>query len=379
MKRRTTGIIAGILIGVVALCCGGTYVFTLLFGNNNGCGDLSVDPGAIAEGWLPKQVEHAAVIVQTGMEQQIPPRGWVIALATAMQESGLKVQANDNSEKYPGIEESLTYPHEDVGHDHDSLGLFQQRWLMWGTMDELMDPATSAKKFYDALEDVEGWEDMSLTEAAQRVQGSAYPDAYAKWEDEAIALSAIITGGDFAAVIGTDCAAAGPGDVPVDAWIAPVDAAVWSGFRSDERPDHYGVDLSGDDAPRGTPIYAAASGIVRYSECNSPTCDIDGSPEMSGCGWMTVIDHGLASDPYGSWPGVSTRYCHMDTEPVFQAGDRVWAGQVIGVVGNTGSSSGPHLHFEVHNGTGTTGEGRLDNDTAIDPVAWMESVGAPLG
>lgn len=373
--KRATGWIGGTIAVLLALCCGGVFALPVMFGGSGGwCSGLSLDTGVEVEGWEATQIGYAAAIVNAGIEHEAPPRAWVIALATAMQESGLKMYANST------VPESLDYPHDAVGSDHDSVGLFQQRYPMWGSLEELMDPHRSAEKFFDALLEVDGWESMSLTAAAQAVQRSAYPGAYAKWQEAATLLTEAITGAGGAALGAVDCAAAAGegGEVAPDAWIAPVDAPLWSGFQDPRRDSHYGVDLG---AERGTPILAAATGIVRYSECNSPTCDIDGSPQMSGCGWMTVIDHGLADDPYGYWDGVSTRYCHMDSAPFVQAGDRVWAGQVIGAVGTTGSSSGPHLHFELHrDGQGARdGTGRLGNDSAVDPEPWMRSHRASLG
>jgi hypothetical protein len=71
----------------------------------------------------------------------------------------------------------------------DPVGLFQQRPASgWGPVDQLMDPATSAHKFYQALQQVPGWQDMPVTVAAQTVQGSALPDAYAQHEPAAQAV-----------------------------------------------------------------------------------------------------------------------------------------------------------------------------------------------
>lgn len=354
----------GVLIGLPMAWYGATTPIA------GACGTIDLDEAALhgsADGqWTPVQFAHAVTIVEVGIEEKIPARGWTIALAVAMQESGLKNYANDNSADYPGVEESLTYPHDAVGHDHDSLGLFQQRWPSWGTMAELMDPATAAKKFYGALQNVDGWEDMALTVAAQKVQRSAFPDAYAKWESEAQALTDLITDGAADTIAAWGCGA-GSVTVSEDGWTVPVSldqGQFWGGFRTDARPDHDGVDIGADS---GVPIHAASAGTVRYSECNSPTCDVPGSPEMGGCGWMTVIDHA---------GGIATRYCHMVSEPLVAAGDTVAAGQVIGYVGSTGNSSAAHLHYEVHFDP-TTGD-RLGDDTAVDPVPFHESAGAPL-
>jgi hypothetical protein len=129
------------------------------------------------------QMDHAETIVRVGEQMDLPERAYVVAVATAMQESNLRNLANT------GVPASLHEANDGVGYDHDSVGLFQQRPASgWGAPDELMDPATSARKFYQALEKVPGWEHLPVTVAAQEVQGSAFPDAYAKHQDEAEAV-----------------------------------------------------------------------------------------------------------------------------------------------------------------------------------------------
>lgn len=126
---------------------------------------MPLDTGAR---WTAEQRRNAATIVQVGQQLGIGPYGIKIALATALQESGLR---------------NLDYG------DRDSLGLFQQRPSQgWGTPQQVRDPAYAAKKFYSGLQGVKGWENMPLSRAAQAVQRSAYPDAYAKWEGAAGAL-----------------------------------------------------------------------------------------------------------------------------------------------------------------------------------------------
>jgi hypothetical protein len=107
----------------------------------------------------------------------------VIAVATAMQESQLYNLASDV------IPESLRYPHQGTGADHDSVGLFQQRSSVgWGPVRELMRPEYAATQFLAALRNVPGWQRMQLTYAAQAVQYSAFPEAYAKHEGRANAV-----------------------------------------------------------------------------------------------------------------------------------------------------------------------------------------------
>ncbi|MER5970734.1 C40 family peptidase [Streptomyces sp. NPDC002055] len=119
-----------------------------------------------------EQVPNAKTIQATGVAMNIPARGQVVALATALQESGLR---------------NLTYG------DRDSLGLFQQRPSMgWGTANQILDPVHASTKFYEGLKKVSGWQSLSVTQAAQAVQRSGFPEAYAKWEPLATALQKAI-------------------------------------------------------------------------------------------------------------------------------------------------------------------------------------------
>jgi murein DD-endopeptidase MepM/ murein hydrolase activator NlpD len=266
------------------------------------------------------------------------------------------------------------------GGPDDSVGLFQQRPSQgWGTAAQLLDPAYAASRFYDKLLTVDGWEQLPLTEAAQAVQRSAYPDAYARHEDDATQLvHSVASSGSWAipgdlgqclsscpAIMSTATSGGLSGTVSAVAceWVAPVRAPVVSGFRTAQRPTHNGVDLG---AARGSPIQAASAGTVVVVRCNvvpvSHGCDRDGSPSTPGCGWYVDIRH--ADEVY-------TRYCHMLTSPAVFEGQAVAVGQVIGVVGSSGHSSGPHLHFEVHVG------GRSEG--AVDPVVFMAGRGVRLG
>ncbi len=135
-----------------------------------------------------KQMDVAKAIVAEGVRRRLPPQAMQIALATALQESGLRSLAN------PAVPASMMLPHDGVGRDHDSVGPFQQRQT-WGRTVDLMNPAASAGKFYDQLEKLQGWQKMPVTVAAQQVQRSAFPDAYAKHTRQAGALVNVILGG----------------------------------------------------------------------------------------------------------------------------------------------------------------------------------------
>jgi hypothetical protein len=121
------------------------------------------------------EMDNALAIVEVARRERLPKRAAVVAVATALQESHLRNLAN------PNIPDSLNRPNQGVGYDYDSVGLFQQR-PNWGSVDQLMDPHESARRFYSALLRIPGWGDYAVTVAAQMVQGSAFPDAYAKWE-----------------------------------------------------------------------------------------------------------------------------------------------------------------------------------------------------
>ena len=121
-----------------------------------------------------EQAENAALITGISIQRGLPARAASIALATAYQES-----------KILNIEHG----------DRDSIGLFQQRPSQgWGTIEQILDPVYATHAFYDALVRIDGYETMEITEAAQAVQRSAFPGAYADHEADARALASALTG-----------------------------------------------------------------------------------------------------------------------------------------------------------------------------------------
>ncbi len=141
------------------------------------------------------QLQHASTIDAVGLARGLPERARTIALAAAWQESSLR----------------------NIDHgDRDSLGLFQQRPTQgWGDPEQIMDPVYAANKFYDALLNVPDWQQLSLTEAAQSVQRSGYPEAYAKWEDDAHALAVQLGGTEVLTLSCRAGASASTARVPV--------------------------------------------------------------------------------------------------------------------------------------------------------------------
>jgi hypothetical protein len=170
------------------------------------CPDTSTLPGlrTVAATTGPAlaadQAATAATIVRVGRAMGIPDRGIVVAVAAARQESGLR----------------------NLDHgDRDSLGVFQQR-ASWGSVAQRMDPEWAAGAFYRALQRVPGWQAMTVTQAAQAVQVSAYPGAYARWEPLAVA----VVGGQPAA----DCTSSAPSTYKTGAGVA------WGGYQNGRIP-----------------------------------------------------------------------------------------------------------------------------------------------
>lgn len=182
VRRRRHGLralgrvvlVLGLFAGVVA---GGSFAVARFLGDD-GAPPPVQRCSATLEGtdWYltPQQADVAALIAGQALARDLPPRALTIALATALQESDLA---------------NLTYG------DRDSLGIFQQRPSQgWGTEEQILDPVYSTNAFYDALLRVQGYQDMAVTEAAQAVQRSAYPDAYAQHETRARAWANALYG-----------------------------------------------------------------------------------------------------------------------------------------------------------------------------------------
>jgi murein DD-endopeptidase MepM/ murein hydrolase activator NlpD len=349
--RLIGGAAAALLLVVVLVGAAAAGIVSSLFGGGGGGVCLpaaQADPPAAGAsppaGLSSEQAGNAAAIISVGQQMQVPTRGWVIAIATALQESNL-----------------VNLDHQGQANDHDSLGLFQQRPSMgWGSPEQILNPQYAASAFYQRLLQIPDWQTLPLTDAAQQVQRSAFPDAYAQHEPRASEIVQAYLTGTL-----TDCATG---------WVLPVDGPLTSGYRTAQRPDHDGIDIA---APIGVTIRAAAAGEVVTVLCNiagvsyqaddGQPCDRPGYPGLGGCGWYLEILH---ADPQAGQ--VVTRYCHLLEQPAVEVGQTVAAGAPIGLVGSSGNSSGPHLHLEVHIGYPAT------PGNATDPAPFLAARGVAL-
>ncbi|RKS79933.1 hypothetical protein CLV35_0350 [Motilibacter peucedani] len=180
MSSRLVSAVAAALVTVLALLT--VVVVTSVDAAAVAC----LPPGVAVIGTVPPdlqldsaQAADATAVVRAVVSRRLPSRAAVVALAAALQESGLRNLASQ------AVPESLTYPHDAVAAgDADSVGLFQQR-AGWGTVAQRMDVGYAAGAFLDRLARVDGWPALPVTDAAQAVQVSATPDAYARWQTEA--------------------------------------------------------------------------------------------------------------------------------------------------------------------------------------------------
>jgi len=304
------------------------------------------------------QLGHAAMIITVGSRTSGVTRdGILIALMAALTESRLRMLVNTTA--YP---DSANYPHDGDGADHDSLGLFQMRPQSgWGSVADLMDPTYQARAFYGGptgpnhssprgLLDIKNWQTFSLGEAAQAVEVSAYPDRYQTWQPVAETILTTLTqsggGGSSDSSVPETTSVVFP--LPAGTWVKT------SGFGWRVHPItgveafHAGTDYA---APDGTPILAAADGVVVFAG------------PMSGYGNAIIIQHSVGRQ------SVASLYGHMwDHHLYVKAGDRVVAGQHIADVGSNGNSTGPHLHFEIRQGG--------QNGQPVDSDQWLAAHGA---
>lgn len=295
-----------------------------------------------------EQKKYAYMIYEIGRKRtKTTPRDIVIAYMATLQEAGMR---------------NLDYG------DRDSKGLFQMRpyqpWRDWGwgTVEQIMDPNYSINKFFSVLEGVDNRESLSLTQAAQAVERSGYPDAYAKWETLAKNIYASVSAErnrGTSSYININNSATSYGDatcerfnstkaIVTDGWAEPL-ASVSVGSKCKMRVHpttgvyklHDGEDLS---ASMGTPIFAITNGVVIERGYNTA--------------WGNTVLVRSAGD-------LTYRVAHLTVfDPTIVVDAQVSVGQKLGEAGSTGYSTGPHLHLSTY-----------INDIAVRPMELIYSGG----
>ncbi|MGS0688708.1 C40 family peptidase [Nakamurella sp. GG22] len=217
MKQLLAAGLGAVLVPVLAL----SVLVAVLFGSDDDAAAAAAVPGGQTgvvcapapaagsseerevAGFSGNQLDVAAAIVAQGKALGVPERGWVVAVATAMQESTLRT-----------LNYGDTMPN---GRMSSSRGPFQQLDA-WGPLQDRLDPAKSAAMFYTGgkagqpgLLDIPGWQQLPITVAAQRVQLSNTPDAFAKWEQPANQVVGAVQGRTCTTTGGTTAGAGAAG------------------------------------------------------------------------------------------------------------------------------------------------------------------------
>lgn len=123
---------------------------------------------------------------------------------------------------------------------------------------------------------------------------------------------------------------------------------------------HRGLDIA---APLGTPLIALDDGVVTISKVNN------GGPSI-GFGYYIAIQYS---------GGLFSLYAHMKQLSILKPGDKVKKGQIVGYIGSTGSSTGPHVHFEIHHNGLLFKSQVKSSDTAVDPLKYYPQLTNMLG
>jgi len=230
------------------------------------------------------QIPLAEQIQATGIAMQVPAFGQTVALATALQESGLRNLSSG---------------------DRDSLGLFQQRPSQgWGTPAQIMDPVYASTSFYQHLLKVPGWQQLTLTQAAQAVQQSGYPTAYAKWQPLASALQQAIAAAlhPAASPNPTASARATPSATPTSSASASPspsagcgDNAVWTGtIPAGSVPSGYQVPTTAPAAVQ-TAIRWAMDQLGTSYQWGGSCLNAHGSDSMGHCDCSSLVQRAYAA------------------------------------------------------------------------------------
>jgi murein DD-endopeptidase MepM/ murein hydrolase activator NlpD len=344
------GVLAAASAAVVAVPVALLLLLVLILGGDTGtaasCGPAAtVDVSKLPEnvdGYGRDQLGIAAMGMNAAATRQLGKQGQIVAVAAAIGESGLRnIGYGDDIHGVTNPDGSATC----------SLGVLQQQWCLgWGTKEQVLDPVYAFGTFLDRLVKVPGWQDLDVSIAINKVQGNADPHHYAKFVAAATAIVTALTGktGNAAGSCG-----GGAWQWPIVKTAPRLMISDFFGTRNASITGysylHNGVDFS---VPEGTPVHAAAAGKV--------TAAVTGSGGAMG-NTITLEHPG----------GIRSQYLHLSAVDV-AIGDQVTTGQVIGKSGNTGRSTGAHLHFTIltDGASGTAG--------ATDPITFLRSRGVDL-
>lgn len=289
------------------------------------CGSGPVQAGVSVNGnpaLDASQIGNAQVIYNVAEDLQLPARAPVIAIATALQESLLR---------------NLPYG------TADSLGLFQQRPSQgWGSPTELLNPVYAASAFFARLVQVSGWQTLPLTVAAQEVQRSGDPGAYARWEKLADALVGTFSGTASACLQDTG------GHVPASG--------------TTQLP-------TGFSLPAGTP--AAIRGAISYAvaQLGKPYLWGGTGPGAFDCSGLVMMAYRAAGV---SIPRTTFQQVLAGT-PVYSLG-ALAAGDLLFTAGSDGTASDPG-HVGLYIGSGLVIEApQTGEPVMITPLAgyWQQ-------
>lgn len=287
--------------------------------------------------WDQDQLRNARAVLAAGRELQVPRRGQVIALMTAIGESGLRVLDRGDA----------------VGPD--SRGLFQQRANgAWGSYADRMDPKRSSESFYRALLEVDGWPLLEPTEAAHRVQRNADPGYYAKFWPAAQQLYAKLGGGSLADVTETTSTGCLAGDTDPGAFTSTADC-----------------DFPGYTNPNScTQALAAAAKIAADQPCTS---HLPGGTWKRWC--LAFVAHAYGRDSAG-YATAMDMYRAMRAQGLINTSKQIPAGALVFF-----TSSSAAGHVALYNGDGKAWSNDYVRSGCIDltPMSSMGAGGRYLG
>lgn len=357
-----------ILIGTPAALMG-MIVFLVLFGfggddasacTTQGAASSSTGPRTPVDGYAGDQLDNAAAIMDAAAGLGLSRQAQVLGVMAAMGESSLR---------------AIDYGDDAVNPDGsiaDSIGLFQQQ-SSWGSVQERMDPTSSAKLFLQRLQTVKGWDSLEPTLAIHEVQINKDPYHYRRFQQPAEDVVAQLSGAT-AAPAATPAASGTPDPSATSTPAAPSGGCSAGGTVL---PLKAPFDQTSGYGPRVSPTAGAsswhpandyqtresgsASGRSGYS-CGSPVLAAQAGSVTTAGGYTVSVR---------SAAGYTISYLHMyEQDMEVHVGDTVTAGQEIGKVGSNGPSTGCHLDIRI--------DARGSTDARVSALPQSQTLGAPV-